>query len=163
LRKRGLEPSEVDPCLYSKKGLTRPYVYGCILISTDKKAIDDLVESLKNGEENFQLISTKEIYKFLGIEIKHFEDGSFEISQPHLITRILQLLRLDQNNEWKSSTNSRRVPSDQIILHRDSEGAERKYADHWNYRTAVGMLTYLQGNARPDISVHVHQCTRGFL
>ena len=161
LQKRGLKSSEVDPCLYWMKGLTvLTYVDDCILVSTSKQTIDDFVESLKNGEEKFQLTDEGDIDKFLGIEIKHFEDGSFEISQPHLITRILQLLRLDQNNEWKSSTNSRRIPSDKTILHRDSEGELRKYADHWNYRTAVGMLTYLQGNSRPDISVHVHQCAR---
>ncbi len=73
----------------------------CILVSTSKKAIDDLVESLKNGEEKYILTDEGDIDKFCGIEIKHFEDGSFELSQPHLITitRILQLLRLDQNNE----------------------------------------------------------------
>ena len=161
LRKRRLIPSEVDPCLYLKKGLAvLTYVDDCILVSTSKKAIDDLVESLKNGEEKFILTDEGDIDKFLGIEIKHFEDGSFELSQPHLITRILQLLQLDNNNQWKSSTNSRRTPSEQVILHRDSEGDERRYAKDWNYRTAVGMLTYLQGNSRPDISVHVHQCAR---
>jgi len=79
------------------------------MVSTSKKAIDDLVESLKNGEEKYILTDEGDIDKFLGIEIKikHFEDGSFELSQPHLIniiTRILQLLRLDR-------TNSRRTPS----------------------------------------------------
>lgn len=161
LTTRGLVSSEVDPCLYLKEGLAvLTYVDDCILVSTSEKAINDLVEDLKNGDEKFLLTDEGDIDKFLGIEIQHNDDGSFELSQPHLINRILQLLGLDQNNEWGSSTNSRKLPSDKTILHRDSEGAERKHADRWNYRTAVGMLTYLQGNSRPDISVHVHQCAR---
>jgi hypothetical protein len=112
LTDRGLKPSEVDTCLYLKKGLAvLTYVDDCILVSTSQKPIDDFIESLEKGEERFLLTDEGDIDKFLGIEIKHFENGSFEISQPHLTTRILQLLRLDQNNEWKSSTNSRRVPS----------------------------------------------------
>ena len=161
LMTRGLKPSDIDPCLYLKEGLAvLTYVDDCILVSSDQKAIDELVDSLENGEEKFLLTDEGDIDKFLGIEINHFEDGSFEITQPHLTSRILQLLGLDRNNEWKSSTKSRLLPSEQIILHRDSEGEQRKYTDKWNYRTAVGMLTYLQGNTRPDISVHVHQCAR---
>ena len=30
----------------------------------------------------------------------------------------------------------------------------------WNYRTAIDMLTYLQGTTRPDISMALHRCTR---
>lgn len=165
LEHRGLHPSEVDPCLYLKNGLAvLTYVDDCILISTSSQAIDDLIDSLKNGTkekpEKFILTDEGDIDKFLGIEIKHHADGSFEISQPHLITRILKLLRLDENNEWKTSTNGRQLPGEKIILHKDENGNPRKYELHWNYRTAIGMLTYLQGNSRPDISVHVHQCAR---
>ncbi len=160
LENRGLLASDVDPCLYLKEGLAvLTYVDDCILISTSKKTIDDFVHSLQHGPEKFVLTDEGDIDKFLGMEITHNKDGSFEITQPHLITRILQLLKLDANNEWKSSTNSKLTPSEKgAILHRDSEGAPRK-AD-WKYRTAVGMLTYLQGNSRPEIAVHVHQCAR---
>jgi hypothetical protein len=160
LMTRGLKPSEIDPCLYLKKGLAvLTYVDDCILVSTSQKSIDDLIESLEKGKEKFLLTDEGDIDKFLGIELKHNKDGSFEMTQPHLTERIIKLLGLErENNKWKSSANSRATPSEQIILHRDSEGAERNAT--WNYRTAVGMLTYLQGNTRPDISVHVHQCAR---
>ena len=165
LEHRGLRPSEVDPCLYLKNGLAvLTYVDDCILISTSKQAIDTLIESLEKGTkekpEKFILTDEGDIDKFLGIEIEHHDDGSFEISQPHLITRILTLLRLDANNEWKTSTNGKQLPGEKLILHKDENGDPRRYEEHWNYRTAIGMLTYLQGNSRPDISVHVHQCAR---
>ena len=37
-------------------------------------------------------------------------------------------------------------------------GAEHKYS--WNYRSAVGMLGYLQNSSRPDICMDVQQCAR---
>jgi hypothetical protein len=166
LEHRGLVASEIDPCLYLGKGLAvLTYVDDCILVSTDKGKIDTLIETLKNGtkerpNDKYILTDEGDIDKFLGIEITHHEDGSFEISQPHLISRILSLLRLDKNNEWKTATNGRLLPGEKIILHKDENGPSRKYEEHWNYRTAIGMLTYLQGNTRPDISVHVHQCAR---
>ena len=160
LERRGLNPSEIDPCLYLKDGMAvLTYVDDCIIISKSKTAIDELIESLQNGEEKFILTDEGDIDKFLGIEITHFKDGSFEISQPHLINRIIQLLQLDKNNEWGKPTNPRAIPG-QRILGRDHTGEDRHYENNWNYRTAVGMLTYLQGNSRPEIAVHVHQCAR---
>ena len=38
--------------------------------------------------------------------------------------------------------------------------SQEKCAKNWNYRTAVGMLTYLQSNTRPEISMAVHQTSR---
>ncbi|KAK1746023.1 hypothetical protein QTG54_003947 [Skeletonema marinoi] len=125
------------------------------------QTIDELITSLEKGKEKFILTDEGDIDKFLGIEIQHFENGSFEISQPHLINRILQVLQLDKKNEWSTATKSRELPGTSI-LSKEPKGKPRKYEDRWNYRTAVsvGMLTHLQGNSRPDISVHVHQCAR---
>eukprot|EP00957_Ditylum_brightwellii_P197618 15055429-Ditylum_brightwellii.AAC.2 len=122
LMKRGLNPSEIDPCLYLREGLAvLTYVDDCILVSKSQKAIDEPVESLKNGKEQFLLTDEGDIDKFLGIELKHNKDGSFEMTQPHLTERIIKLLGLEkEDNKWKTSANSRLTPSEQIILHRDS-------------------------------------------
>ena len=55
-------------------------------------------------------------------------------------------------------TNSKSTPVGKPVLDKDLEGKPRKLS--WKYRTAVGMLTYLQGNSRPEISMAVHQTAR---
>ena len=55
-------------------------------------------------------------------------------------------------------TNTKSIPVGKLLLHKDIEDKSRK--ESWNYRTAVSMLTYLQGNTRPEISMAVHQTAR---
>ncbi len=44
------------------------------------------------------------------------------------------------------------------MLNKDLDGISQKY--EWEYRGAIGMLTYLTGSIRPDIAMAVHQCAR---
>ena len=92
--------------------------------------------------------------KFLGIEITHNKDSSFEMSQPFLIDGILSLLGLG-DNEFDTSTTT---PVAKGLIHRDMAGKPCKLS--WKYRTAVGMMSYLQVHTRPDISMPVHQTSR---
>jgi len=55
-------------------------------------------------------------------------------------------------------TNTKSTPVSKPLFHEDVSGKPRKAT--WNYQTAVGMLTYLQGNTRPEISMAVHQTAR---
>ena len=55
-------------------------------------------------------------------------------------------------------TNSRPTPVVGTLLTRDEDGPERKH--DWKYRTLTGMIGYLQGTSRPDISMATHQCAR---
>ena len=55
-------------------------------------------------------------------------------------------------------TNSKSTPIGKPLLHKDLFGKPRK--ETWNYQTAVGMINYLQGNSRPEISMAVHQTAR---
>ena len=130
------------------------YVDDCI---KDGRSIKDMVSfiySLHHGSENLILPDKGDVNKFLGIEITHNEDSSFEMSQPFLIDRILSLLGLGDNNFDTSTT----TPVSKALLHKDMDGKPCKLS--WNYCTAVDMMSYLQGHTRPDISMTVHQTSR---
>ena len=63
------------------------YVDDCIIAGTSMKDIDFYVSSMQHGPENFILTNEGDVNKFLGIEISHNKDSSFELSQPFLIDR----------------------------------------------------------------------------
>ncbi len=158
LMDRGFTPSKIDPCIYLKEGMMiLTYVDDCIIIGNCMKEIDEFVTSMKNGPENFILTDEGDIDKFLGIDIKHLGNNKFEISQPFLIERIVTLLGL-KDNEFNVDTNARPTPVGKPVLNKDLDGKPRKLS--WKYRTAVGMLNYLQGNTRPEIAMAVHQVAR---
>ena len=54
LKSRGFTQSQVDPCvLYREDSIILVYVDDCIIFSRSKSVNDTIVESLKNGPENF--------------------------------------------------------------------------------------------------------------
>eukprot|EP00956_Cyclotella_meneghiniana_P016831 scaffold26923_cov50-Cyclotella_meneghiniana.AAC.1 len=119
--------------------------------------IDNFVRSMQDGKENSDLTDEGDIDKFLGIEIEHLDDKRFEMKQPYLIERICRTLGLI-DNDWKAETNTKNTPVGKPVLGKDLQGKPRKLK--WKYRTAVGMLSYLQGNTCPDISMATHQTAR---
>ena len=158
LMDRDFKPSRIDPCIYLKKGMiVLTYVDDCIIVGNDMKQIDAFVKSMQNGPENFILTDEGDIDKFLGIEIKKLDENRFEMCQPFLIERICKLLGL-MDNDWETASNTKKSPVGKPLLNKDLDGKPRKLK--WKYRTAVGMLSYLQANTRPEISMATHQTAR---
>jgi hypothetical protein len=154
LQDRGFVQSNIDPCVFfGHKCIVLTYVDDCILIGDTHARLDALVTSLHDGDENFKLQDEGSIDKYLGIEISQIDDTSFQLTQPFLIERVTQLLGIDQGR-----TNERLTPVGKPLLNKDLDGVPRKY--DWEYRAAIGMLTYLTGSIRPDIAMAVHQCAR---
>ncbi len=78
----------------------------------------------------------------------------FELTQPFLIERItISFLGIGDGK-----TNERLTTVGKLLLNKDTLGIPRKY--DWEYRGAIGMLTYLMGSVRPDIAMATHQCAR---
>ena len=153
LKTRGFIPSQVDPCiLYREDCIILVYVDDCIIFSKSSKTNDDLVTSLQNGPENYQLTDEGDLTKYLGVDIDRRPDGSFELRQPYLIERCLAAMEINDK------VNPKSIPATKPLLHKDKDGDSRK--TQWNYRQVIGMLNYLQGSTRPDISMATHQCAR---
>jgi len=111
------------------------------------------VQSLIDGEENFNLTDEGSLEKYLGIEIKTTGKDTYELTQTFLIQRIIDLANMDSTERQKRAT-----PVGKPLLFKDLKGKCRK--KNYNYRAMIGMLNYLQGTTRPDISMAVHQCAR---
>jgi hypothetical protein len=151
----GFKASSIDQCLYMKEGMMLlVYVDDCIIVGLDMNDINNFVQSMQNGLENFILMDEGNIDNFLGIEIKCLGPKEFEILQPFLIDWIITFLGL-QSEASKTHCNDMFTPAVAQILNKDLQGKPRKKT--WKYKTAVGMMSYLQGHSCPDISMPVLQ------
>ena len=152
LERRGFTPSDNDRCVFFKEGLiVLIYVDDCIIIGKNDMQISDFISSLRTGGENFEFTEEGNLEQYLGVDIRKLEGNSFELRQPFLIEKILNVFDND-------TSNPRKIPAMKEPLFKDEDGLPRKYS--WNYRSVIGMLNYLQGSTRPDISMAVHQCAR---
>jgi hypothetical protein len=149
------QQSESDPCVFlGKDSIVLTYVDDCIVIhKRGSSAADDLIQALKEGHENFDFTDDGSLETYLGVDVKRHKDGRIELTQTHLIQRLLDVIGIDP-----MTVNPRPTPAIKPLLFKDIEGLARKY--QWNYRQAVGMLNYLTGTSRPDLAMATHQAAR---
>ena len=118
----------------------------CIFYSKNKRQIDDLILDL-NVE--FLLEKKPEMSRFLGLKIDRSMEGKVVLSQTGLIQRILSVMNM-------TDCNLKYTPVNKVPVGKDLEG--NPCLEDWEYRLLVGMMLYLAGSTRPDISFAVHQC-----
>ena len=132
------------------------YVDDCILISKESSVIDEFIQSLKNGSENFDFTDEGTMSSYLGVDVSRLLDGNgFILSQPYLIHQIIEALNLDPQTTKGPHGNT---PVAYPLLGKDPDGLPRKAM--WKYRSVIGMLGYLQGTSHRDIAMATHQCAR---
>ena len=66
------------------------YVDGMIALSRNDLILDRLVSSIQ--KKNYILNDEGYLTKYLGVDVKYKKDGNFELLQPFLIQRILDLI-----------------------------------------------------------------------
>jgi len=154
LLKRGWIQSEIDTCVFTKKGIILVlYVDDGILISPSKVLIESELKSLK---ESFMLTEEGELKDYLGTRFIQRKDGGVELQQPMMIQRILSMVGLHPDDD---KTKVRDTPAlHSKLLDKDPDGAPRKQS--WHYRSVIGCLSYLQAMIRPDLTFAVQQCAR---
>ena len=146
---RGFVQSQIDPCLfYSATVVIIVYVDDAILCGLNQHDINQVIESIKS---DFKLTDEGDFHTYLGINMRNNLNGTYELIQPHLISKALDVLGL------RPDSNPCHTPADRL-LHRDTSGKEREST--WSYRTVLGIFNYIAMTTRPDISFAVSQCAR---
>ncbi len=146
----GFKQSQCDPCLfYQKNIICLCYVDDCIFFSTEENKLMQIVNDIKDAELDLNV--EDDVAGFLGVLLTRNEDGTISLTQTGLIDRILEALGLQD-------CNSTRTPAQRAPLPLDKDG--EALSEPYNYASVVGMLMYLTGNTRPDITFAVHQCAR---
>lgn len=157
LLERGWKPSDIDPCLFTKGTVILVlYVDDAYLTGPNKSDIDSAITSLK---QDFSLTDEGDLKDYLGVRIIRHDDGTAELVQPRMIDRCLNIVGFPTRNDTGTQIKMHDTPAEtRPILHKDEHGEPRK--EHWNYRAAVGALSYLTAMSRPEIAYQVHQCAR---
>ena len=153
LLKAGFKQSNYDPCLFMKgKVLLTLYVDDAAIFSPYKDEIDKVIKHL---QKDYVLTDEGDLKDYLGVRFEKRADGSIKMHQNRVIKRALEILGIPIDGDVKMHD----TPAESTkILHKDENGPTRKQS--WNYRSAIGVLNYLQGMTRPDLSYAVHQCAR---
>ena len=150
----GFKQSKADECVfYRGRALYVLYTDDSILAAPTRKEIDDILLDMHNAKLDITEEGEGNIADFLGVNIDRKENGSFVLTQPHLISSILEDLGLkDGDRVQKTPISSSKI----LSRHPNSMSFDNSF----HYRSVIGKLNYLERGSRPDISYAVHQCAR---
>lgn len=152
MRNCGMVVSNSDPCLFvSHKVLAVAFVDDILFWASDVAYINELAGKLR--KEGLLLEQEDDAAGFLGVKMSRTEEGLLEMKQTGLIDRILDALGLDS----KLATN-KYTPAEAKPLTKDIDG--KACQGSFSYASVVGMMLYLAGHTRPDITYAVNCCAR---
>ena len=150
IAKYGLQQSQYDPCLFiSSNMMVIVYVDDLLIFAKSDNLIEDFITSMQREEICLRREGTAEGY--LGVDIQHI-NGKIHLTQSGLSQRIITAMGLTKYS------NSCPTPAEVSPLPKDIDGD--KASGTINYASIVGMLLYLCGHSRPDLTFAVHQCAR---
>ena len=141
----------VDPCLFmSDKVIVLVYVDDTLFYSPRTEWIDEAIQQIQQQELELEIEDS--VAGFLGVHIQRDDrEGTIKLTQKGLCKRIIDALQL-QGHPAKATPATR----EPLVADQNGMPAQGKY----NYSSIIGMLQYLQGHSRPDITHAVSQCAR---
>jgi hypothetical protein len=148
----GFEANDnIDPCLFiSDKVICLVYVDDTLFFSPTEAFINEVIDKLSQSDLDLEVEDS--VAGFLGVHIARDPDtGTIKLTQSGLAKRIVEALNV-------GSLPRKFTPAIKDPLVKDDNGDPPNSA--YNYASVVGMLQYLQGHSRPDITFAVSQCAR---
>ena len=109
------------------------------------------ISSLK---QSYALTDEGDLHDYLGTRFDRHNDGSVTLTQPRMIERALSIVGLHGTD---SHIKRHDTPAIDILV---PSTKTKPRLQKWNYRSAVGCLSYIQAMVRPDITFAVQQCAR---
>ena len=153
LQEISFKQSAVDECVfYHGSAIYILYTNDSILMGPCEKELDQIIKKMKKSQLDISVDG--DIVDFLGGNITRQADSTIHLTQPLLITRILQDLQLDQLD---TMTKDKPAKAGELLhQHQDADDHQA----HFDFHSIIGKLNYLEKCTHPDISFAVHQCAR---
>ena len=149
----GFKQSEHDECLFYRGNVIYVlYTDDSILMGTNEKELDEVIALIE--AQGLELTVEGDISDFLGVELKREADGSINCTQPQLIKKILEDLRLAGDG-----VATKEVPA-RVGKVLGKESNTKRFDGHFDYRSVIGKINYLEKSTRADIAFATHQCAR---
>lgn len=150
----GFVSSDVDQCLYFRDStILLIYVDDCLMIDPDLEKVQRAFEDIK--AQGFDMTDEGNLKDYLGVDVDKREDGTIHLTQPKLITRILESIGF-KTAEGQNRTKPRNNPAligRTLLRSLDEPEHDKK----WEYRSIIGMLNFLEKSTRPDLAFASHQ------
>ena len=149
----GFKQSLIDESVFYRGNVIYAlYTDDSILAGPDENEINKAIQDMT--DIGLDLTEEGDISDFLGVNIERKADGSVHLTQPQLINRILEDLNLASEN-----VSTKQTPATASrILKRDADG--ELFDGHFDYRSVIGRLGYLEKCTRPDLSCASHAAAR---
>ena len=124
------------------------YVDDTLFFSPKEENIDKLISKLKK-DSNMDLEVENSVAGFLGAHIDKKENDVIKLTQSGLAKQIVNTLIIGEKSRKFTPAISTPLAKDE-----DGESGNAPYS----YASVIGMLQYLQGYSRPDLTYAVSQC-----
>ena len=151
LEECGFEQSIIDECVFYKGSMIYVlYTDDSIIAGPDRNEINETIDLMKT---KLELTVEGDLKDFLGVNIEK-KDGGFWLTQPQLISQILEALRLK-----KDDTNIKATPMVWTkILGKEKESPE--FNRDFNYRWVIGKLACCASMQQIFVSTKTSTCKR---